>query len=157
VARKLQLLVLVLTLCMSAAVPALAGKAKERTVSGEYNTLVLEGPDEESAAVVGGFANGVAFKTKPGERFVSIVIEDEAGMPVRAIVGQDLDGDESADIEEEICSATTAPIKLRKGALVIVSTQEGACADGTNAAATFGTVTATFTRGMAMKGHHHHH
>lgn len=154
--RKLHLTALVLALCVSA-VPALAGGAKSRTVSGEYNTVTVSDADPSGPIVAGRIANGVTFETKPGERYVEISIEDKSGLPARAIVGQDVDGDDTEDIKEEICGATTAPIKLRKNAVVMVWTQEGACADGTNAAATFGTITATFTRTSAMAGHHHHH
>ncbi|HEY7876391.1 MAG TPA: hypothetical protein VIG64_14845, partial [Actinomycetota bacterium] len=156
VARKLHLLGLVLALCVSA-VPALAGGAKSRTASGEYNTVTVSDADPSGPIVAGRIANGVTFETKPGERFVEVYIEDESGLPVRAVVGQDLDGDATEDVKEEICGATTAPIKLRKNAVVMVWTQEGACADGTNAVATFGTITATFTRTAHMSGHHHHH
>ena len=142
--RKTQLSVLVLAMCL-AALPAFAGGSKGRTASGEYNTLTIE-QDEGSVGSHGYITNGVIFKTRPGEKFVGIVIEDDSGYPARAVVGQDLDGDRVAEVTEEICGATEEPIKLRKRAVVMVYTQEGACDDGTMAVATFGTVTATFTR-----------
>jgi hypothetical protein len=155
VTRKAHLLALVVALCVIAA-PALAGNAKSRTETGEYNTVTVDtdAPPQASGRVT----NGVTFETQPGERFVSVTIEDKSGLPARAVVGQDLDGDGLEDVSEEICGSTAAPIKLQKGVVaVMVWTQEGACADGTNAFATFGTVTATFTRAAAKPTHHHHH
>lgn len=154
-ARRLHLVALVLALCVSA-VPALAGPGKSRTETGEYNTLTVE-PDTETPALAGQFANGVSFETRKGERFVSVVIKDDTGMPVRAVLEQDFDDDGTEDLSQEICSATTTPVKIRPAVPVVVSVQEGACADG-YAVATFGTVTATFT-GATKKhsgGHHHH-
>ena len=141
--RKIALFALVLGL-MGAAVPALARSNKPRTVSAEYNTVSVDtsnpGPTAE-----GRVSNGVSFTPRKGEHFVSIVVADKAGMPTRAVVGQDLDGDGVEDVSQEICGASTAPIALKKGATVLVWTQEGPCEDGTNAMATVGTVTATFT------------
>jgi hypothetical protein len=103
-------------------------------------------PQDGSPSLEGHYSNGVKFKVRPGERFVSVVLDDDAGMPVRATIGQDHDGDGVTEHEHEICGATTAPIKLTPGAPVIVWAQEGPCEDGTNAVATYGKVTATFTR-----------
>ena len=127
------------------ALPALAEAGKARTATGNYNTIMITPPDGSPSAE-GHYSNGVRFKLRPGERFVSLSIQDEAGMPVRATVGQDYDGDGKTEAEHEFCGATTQPIKLKGAAPVIVWAQEGPCADGTNAMATFGEVTATFTR-----------
>ena len=141
--RKIALFALVLSL-LGAAVPALARSNKPRSVSAEYNTVTVD-TDNPGPTAQGRLSNGVSFTPRKGEHFVSIQIADKADMPARAVVGQDLDGDGVEDVSQEICGATTAPIALKKGATVMVWTQEGACEDGTNAMSTFGTVTATFT------------
>ena len=143
--RKLALFTTALTL-LGAAVPAFAHSHshKSRTVTGEYNTVTVD-TDDPGAIAAGRFSNGVVFTPRKGEHFVSVTVADHSEMPTRAIVGQDLDGDNVEDVSQEICGATTAPIALKKGATVMVWTQEGACEDGTNAMSTFGTVTATFT------------
>lgn len=127
------------------AVPTAANAAKSRTASGEYNTVVVN-PDTNGPSASGHITNGVQFSPRKGERFVSIVIEDESGLPARAIVGQDFDGDGIADTSREICGATTAPLKFRPGYDLVVWAQDGPCEDGTGAVTTFGSVTATFTR-----------
>jgi hypothetical protein len=135
-----------LALCLAVvAIPGVSNAGKSRTESGEYNTIVVN-PDEESPSAEGSYSNGVTFTPRKGERLIEVVVEDELGLPTRALVGQDLDGDGVTDVAHEICGATEAPIKFRKMIDVTVSAQEGPCDDGTNAMATFGTVTATFTR-----------
>ncbi|HWL66504.1 MAG TPA: hypothetical protein VNP73_11065 [Actinomycetota bacterium] len=127
------------------ALPALAEAGKARTATGNYNTIMIT-PEEGSPSAEGHYSNGVKFKLRPGERFVSLSIADEAGQTVRATVGQDYDNDGKTEHEHEFCGSTTEPIKLTPGAPVIVWAQEGQCADGTTSLATFGEVTATFTR-----------
>lgn len=142
--RKIALFALALML-LGAAVPALAKSAKERTTTGEYNTATVD-TDDPSSITAGRFSNVVSFTPRKDERFVSVSLTDKSGLPARAVVGQDVDGDGTEDVTAEICGATTAPIALKKNATVLVSAQEGPCEDGTNAMATFGTVTATFTK-----------
>ena len=140
--KKLTLLLMVLTLC----VPFLGAHAgKARTATGEYNTFVIE-PGEEGGVVAGQFSNGVAFKVRPGERFVTAVLTDESGLPARATVGMDHDGDGFAEDTTEFCGETDAPVRVHPGMKVVVAAQEGPCEDGTMAMSTFGTVTVTFTR-----------
>lgn len=140
--KKLTLLLMVLTLC----VPFLGAHAsKSRTASGEYNTFVIE-PGEEGGVVAGQFSNGVAFKVRPGERFVTAVLTDESGLPARATVGMDHDGDGFAEDTTEFCGKTDAPVRVHPGMRVVVAAQEGPCEDGTMAMSTFGTVKVTFTR-----------
>ena len=140
--RKLINLVVVLGIVV---VPGLASADGQsaRTVKGHYNTLYISPGSENNLS--GRFSNGVKFKPRAGERFVSVVVKDDSGFPVRAVVGQDLDGDNRDDIRTEICERTKEPVKLRKGANVIVWAQEGDC-NGQLGLATYGTVTATFTR-----------
>ncbi|HVF52352.1 MAG TPA: hypothetical protein VNC78_01970 [Actinomycetota bacterium] len=53
-------------------------------------------------------------------------------------------------LKEDICGGTNRPIAIRSDLKVEVLVQEGPCADGTNAAATSGTVEATFTTKATM-------
>jgi hypothetical protein len=126
------------------AVPAAAHATKGRTVSGEYNTVVID-TDPGSPQANGSISNGVSFRPHKGERFISVTITDESGLAARAVVGQDFDHDGVDDTSHEICGASTSPIAFRRGVRVDIWTQDGPCADGTNAAATFGKITATFT------------
>ena len=125
-----------------------AGASRARTVSGEYNTIVVDTTDP-GPGVQGRLSNGVTFNVRSTENSVSLVIEDKVSADVRAIVGQDLDGDGVVTLDEsiaEICTRTPAPIKITPGYKVVVWTQEGTCADGTLSTPTFGKITATFTR-----------
>ena len=125
-------------------VPGISQAKKSRTDTGEYNTIIIRPGD--SPNVSGQYSNGVVFTPRRGERFVEIVLEDRLGMPARAIVSQDYDGDGQDEFAHEICGATDRPLKFRMGVDIKVAAQEGPCTDGTNAMATFGTVTATFSR-----------
>lgn len=125
--------------------PAVSEAKKARTDTGEYNTVVAE-TDPDGPSSRGQFRNGVDFTPRRGERFISVVLADRSGYPVRATVGQDLDGDGVQDVTQEICGQTTAPIKFRPGTDVTVLAQDGPCEDGTMGVTTFGTITATFTR-----------
>lgn len=140
--RKLINLVLVLAIAVVPGLASAEGQSK-RTVKGHYNTIHISPGSENNLS--GRFSNGVKFKPRAGERFVSIVVKDDSGFPVRAIVGQDLDGDDRDDVRTEICQRTKEPVKLRPGATVIVWAQVGDC-DGELGLATYGTVKATFIR-----------
>ncbi len=129
-----------------AAMPAAALAGKSRTASGEYNTLVVKPGEGLPPSASGRISNGVTFETRKSERYVSVVIADKSGLPTRAVLSQDVDDDGRADLELELCGATESPVAITKGIDVTVAAQEGPCADGTTAMATFGTVTATFTR-----------
>ncbi|MEA2477709.1 MAG: hypothetical protein QOC87_1908 [Actinomycetota bacterium] len=127
------------------ATPAVAFAHKGgRTVSGQYNTIVIS-TDPGSPQANGSINNGVSFRPHKGERFISVVITDASGLPADAVVGQDLDGDGILDTSAEICGASTSPIAFEKGVRVDIWTQDGPCGDGTPAAATFGKIKATFT------------
>lgn len=126
-------------------VPAVSQAGKARTETGEYNTFTVD-TDQTGPSASGRISNGVSFTPRRGERYVSVVIEDKTGVPVRAFVEQDVDDDGQADLSVEFCGATSEPIRFQKGAPVEVWAQEGPCADNSGGASTFGTVTATFTR-----------
>jgi hypothetical protein len=127
------------------ALPAASQAKRSRTDSGEYNAVVAN-TDPAGPSAQGHITNGVAFTPRAGERFVSIVVQDESGLPAPAVVGQDLDGDGVDDVTQDICGQSASPIAFKRGIDVVVWAQEGPCEDGTMGAATFGTVTATFTR-----------
>ena len=149
--RKLGLLVLVVMLVT--VLPAGAQRSKARTESGEYNTLTIT--QSPGPALSGRISNAVIFEPRPGEKFVHIEIVDDAAENVAAVVEQDVDGDDVADLSVEICNATTDPIKITPGFELSVATQEGTCLDDSLSTPTYGTVTATF---MAKKaGHQAHH
>jgi hypothetical protein len=142
--RKLAIFTVALAL-LGGTLPAMARSNKPRTVTGEYNSVKVD-TNNPGPAAKGRISNGVTFTPRNGERFVSVTITDKSGLPADAFVGQDLDGDGLEDVSQHICGATTSPIALKKGADVMIYTQEGPCEDGTNAMATFGTISATFTR-----------
>ena len=134
-----------LALCHAAS-PAIGSENAERTVSGDYNTLAVNLSDEQPPAASGQISNGVQFKVRKGERTVSFVIEDKSGLPARALVGRDLDGNGIVDAEHEFCGETTEPIALESRDTLVVWVQEGPCEGGEPAIGTFGTITATFAR-----------
>ena len=138
--KKLGYLVIAATLVM--ALPAAAGSSKSRTESGEYNTVTLT--TDPDPVVAGRFSNGVRFETLPKEKYVSLTIADEVADNVRAMVGQDIDGDGVDDEITEICNTTEAPIKITPGIPLTVWTQEGTCADGSPSTPTSGTIEAMF-------------
>ena len=147
----------VLGLALVLALPVASSAAKgSRTATGEYNTIGIDTDDPPTSGEAQ-LTNGVVFKPRKGERFVSVTLEDQSGLPARAVVGQDLDGDGVRDSATEICGATTSPIKFRKGIDVMVVAQEGPCSDNTVAMATFGTVTATFTKAVDHSKMRHKH
>ncbi len=148
--KKLGYLVVVSMLVT--AVPAAAGSSRSRTESGEYNTLTFS--TDPDPVVAGRFSNGVRFETFPSERYVSLTITDDVADNVRAVVGQDIDGDGVDEEIIEFCNATEAPVKITPGVPVTVWTQEGTCADGSPSTPTFGTIEAMF---MTKVGQHQNH
>ena len=119
---------------------AAAGRA--RTVTVEYEPVTIGSGSISSRS-------SADFERLPGERFVSIVIEDALAPDVPARLTQDVDGDDKADFETEFCTATEEPVWLKPGAAVSVWRLEGTCGelqDGRPGAWSEGTITATFTR-----------
>ena len=90
-------------------------------------------------------SNGVRFRPKAGERFVSVTITDSTGTTVPARIEQDLDGDREADLMHEFCGSTDSPVEIVPNAQVVVWMTDGSC-DGTAGAWTSGVMTATFSR-----------
>lgn len=91
---------------------------------------------------------GAVFRASCGEGRFEVALADQTGLPVRALVGVDADGptgDAPQSFVAEVCGATGEPVNVMPGAEVTVFVLEGACSDGTPAAATTGTVTMTFS------------
>lgn len=119
----------------------------ERTKSGQYH-VVVGSINESDPSAEGEFSNAVTFTPRAQETFVVVSIEDRSGLPTRALVVQERQSEHGPRyvLKKEICGSTDEPIAIRSQLEVTVLVQDGPCADGTTAVATFGTVTATFTR-----------
>ena len=97
-------------------------------------------------------SNGVTFRTKANERFVSITIEDDSGLPIPARVtqGENEHPDHEYEVDEEFCGSTPEPVAIRAGEAVTVWMSHGTCDGLSNPQSaggwTTGTVTATFSR-----------
>lgn len=117
-------------------------ETRSRTVSNRYDAAAVDGYGGEC---VSDGVGCVEFASEPGERFVSISIQDSFGQPVRAWVMQDVDRDGSPDGEwVQLCASTRQPFAITPGALVRVLLQAGDCA-GRQSAPTRGAVTAVFS------------
>jgi hypothetical protein len=86
------------------------------------------------------------------ERYLTLKIEDDSGLPVSATIGQDSNPDDNfTDRIGEVCGETEQPIPVMPGAQVIVwvwaTPRLGVIAGGGPClgAATSGTITATFS------------
>lgn len=92
-------------------------------------------------------SNGVAFRVRPDERFVSIRIEDESGLPIPARItqGEAEHPDHEYDVDEEFCGSTAQPVAISPGTPIKVWMSHGTCG-GAVGGWTTGTVTATFSR-----------
>lgn len=91
---------------------------------------------------------GAVFRASCGEGRFEVTLADQTGLPARAVVGVDSDGpagDAPQNFVAEVCGATEEPLNVTPGAEVTVFVLEGACSDGTPAAATTGTVDLTFS------------
>lgn len=113
-----------------------AGAADEPLVFGYFGY-------SESDAV-----GGAIFNAGCGEGRVDVTIADTSGLPARGVIATDVDGPGGPAPQNfiaEVCGATEAPVDVTPGSEVTVFVLEGPCSDATPAAATTGTVTATFT------------
>lgn len=133
-----------LTICLVAG-PAAAGSSG-RTVQRTYEPAYVD-----SGYPQGGIShsNGVTFRTRANERFVSIQIEDEAGLPIPARVTQGANEhpDHAYEVDESFCGSTEEPIAIRPGMPVEVWMSHGTCDESSTVGGwTTGTVTATFSR-----------
>jgi hypothetical protein len=101
--------------------------------------------------------NGPAFRLGTGEggfqvtvltkeRYISLELTDDSGLPVFFSINQDIDGDGTLYEHENgtACGATTEPVELEPGAAITVFVQSGTC-DAGPGLATGGTFTATLS------------
>jgi hypothetical protein len=132
-------------LCLAAGSASAAAPA--RTVNRSYQPAYVE-PGGTAGSIHS--SNGVAFRTRANERFVTVTIEDASGLPIPARVAQDVDGDREDDVAYEFCGSTAQPVAIQPGVPVTVWMSHGTCDDVTNPSSgggwTTGTVTATFSR-----------
>ncbi|MFN2588416.1 MAG: hypothetical protein ABR613_09925, partial [Actinomycetota bacterium] len=82
----------------------------------------------------------VAFHPRPGERTVSVSLDDEAGWPVRGSIEQE------GNYVGPFCGETEKPMPIEPGKDVWVVVYSGVC-DGSATVATSGTIEVTFFRG----------
>jgi hypothetical protein len=123
---------------------------QRRTVEATYHGGGVGGADVDISPFFVGLSpteavGGASLQVGMGETYVSIDIADASGLPTRAAVYL-----ASSPVDEEflttICGSTETPLRVEQGREVIVRPTTGACPDGSPAAATEGTITATFFR-----------
>ena len=143
--KRILILFLVLGVVVGSLTTATAAKKKKpkpRVVMADY------APDPTGSLIrvdVGtpgtSFAQ-VPFAPTATERKVSVAITDDSGQLVRGRVRQ-----ADSDMSGYFCGKTSAPVRIAAGAEILVEVFSGTCSSGTGvAAATQGTITATFTR-----------
>ena len=140
--RKVLLLVLIVGLCFGSIASAGAKKGRKisRTAEATYAA-----PAYFYWAPTGDNIGGANFPTTAAERFVSIEIEDAAGLGVSAAVGQDPENDGTVD-NTPFCTKTDQPMPVTPGLPVTVFVFVGPCTSPPGPAfATQGTITATFS------------
>ena len=129
----------------SLAAPSAAGrKPKARKATAVYDSPAIGGGD--ATGVCSGSNGCVSFGVGPKETTLTLTIEDAAGLPVSATVGQDTDpSNATTEVVGRFCGTTEEPMTIEPGIAVTVwlwllPGANPACPG----AATSGTVTATF-------------
>ena len=118
-----------------------APKKKSRVAEAAYVAPAYFSWNPTGDAAIG----GVEFPTSPGEKFVSIEIKDNLGMPVSGSVGQDPEGDGQV-ATTPFCGKTDEPLPIQGGLAVTVFVFVGPCTSPPGPAmATQGTVVGTFS------------
>jgi hypothetical protein len=146
--RKLLVAAVVAGLIAGAMAPAEAGKKKKAP---KKTTRVAEAayiaPARFYWAPAGDNIGGATFATGSSESYVSIAIEDDAGMDVAAAVGQDPEGDNQVSIIEDFCTSTEEAVPITPGLEITVFVYAGPCTSPSPAPAfaTQGSVVATFS------------
>lgn len=130
----------VLILGLSAAVGQAASST--RVVEKSYEPVYFI-PNGTAGSIYS--SNGVRFTPKAGERFVSVTITDNTGLPVPARLEQDTNGDDEPDIKHGFCGATDSPVEIVPNAKVVVWMIDGTCGDAAGGWTT-GAMTATFSK-----------
>ena len=127
------------------AAPSVAGnrKPKPRKATASYDSPAIGGGD--ATGICSGSNGCVSFGVSGKERTIHLLIEDAAGLPVSATVGQDTDpSNATTEVVGRFCGETTEPLAIEPGITVTVwlwllPGANPACPG----AATNGTVTAT--------------
>jgi hypothetical protein len=121
--------------------------ATTRTVDIEYQGGGLGAADLVFNPIIigaqGATLFGATFMPYATERYASITITDDSGLPTRADISME-NGPGPGISLGTICGKTDALIPVQPGRQILVSTSSGACADGTPAVATQGTISVTF-------------
>lgn len=146
--RKLVVVALVTGLLAGSLASAEAGKRKKKAPA--KTTRVAEAtyiaPARLYWAPTGDNIGGASFPTAASESYVTIDIQDDAGMDVSAAVGQDPEGDGTVSTTP-FCTSTEEPLPIQPGLEVTVFVYVGPCTDPAPAPAfaTQGTIVATFS------------
>lgn len=108
-------------------------KSKPRVMEGTYACpcgvqVKGVGPAFRLGTGEGGFEVGVL----PGEKFISLELTDDSGLPVFFQISQDVDGDGTL-YEHGVgtaCGKTSEALPLEPGAPIVVFVQSGECDSG---------------------------
>lgn len=144
--RKLLVAAVVVGLVGGAVATAEAGKKKApKRVTREAEAAYIA-PARLYWAPTGDNIGGARFPTGANESYVSVTIEDTAGMDVSAAVGQDPEGDATVTTTD-FCTTTAEPVPIEPGLEVTVFVYAGPCTapQPAPAFATQGTIIATFS------------
>jgi hypothetical protein len=144
--RKLLIVAVVAGLVGGAVATAEAGKKKmpkkvERVAEAAYIA-----PARVYWAPTGDNIGGARFATGANESYVSVTIEDAAGMDVSAALGQDPEGDNTVSTTD-FCTSTEEPMPIDPGLELTVFVYVGPCTSPAPAPAfaTQGKIVATFS------------
>ena len=142
--RKTLVVAAVCTALTLASVPGAAApkQRSSRVERARYN--FTDGTVGEGGASGQISLGGAYFDLRPGDRFVSIVVTDQTGLPVPAVVLQNLDGDPNPEVEDRFCNATDAPIQIHAKTEIVVDIEASSCGDKPVSTGTSGTIEATF-------------
>lgn len=135
--RRFLMLGLAGALLFGAMTSSYAGAAK-RTETVEY--LVPNGIHLGVASVHTSVDNWNTFKVRPGEKRLSISIEDDSGLPSAA---QLYLPNQSSGMT--VCGQTSKPLRVRPGDEISVGPSSAIC-EGSPSAAVAGTITLTFSK-----------
>lgn len=146
--RRLGVLFLVAVLVVgTGATPSEAGKKKkkERTAEATYMSPALGVAGVGTACSVPPLGCGV-FEVKPGERFVTLEIEDALGQPVYASVYV-FGYTDGTDSHDHICGKSDQPLFLTPGLeeLVVVVESTGGATNDCPGPPSAGTIVGTFS------------
>lgn len=133
--RKVTILAAATVAAMS--IPSTAGaRATARTELRPYSITRAAVVSADDTAWAG--TQPETFLAGPGDRRVTISLEDQSGQPVAGRV-------EVGATTVEFCSQTDKPLRVHRGDQILVSAVFGPCGGGVSAV-TEGTIAASFTR-----------